>query len=80
MGDGGVSIPPGPPSEVDLGEIAMEGKMMRKTMEKMREYDIKQWEKNGKEGKMMENDEKNNGKMREYDIKQWEKKWERRGK
>jgi len=25
----------------------MEGKMMRKTMEKMREYDIKQWEKNG---------------------------------
>ena len=48
----------------------------------MREYDIKQWEKNGKEGKMMENDEKNNGKIREYDIKQWEKngkgveKWE----
>ena len=36
----------------------------------MREYDIKQWEKNGKGG---ENDEKNNGKMREYDIKQWEK-------
>ena len=46
--------------------------MMRKTMEKMREYDIKQWEKMGKEGKMMENDEKKNGKMREYDIKQWE--------
>ena len=39
----------------------------------MREYDIKQWEKMGEEGKMMENDEKNNGKMREYDIKQWEK-------
>ena len=39
----------------------------------MREYDIKQWEKMGKEGKMMEHDEKNNGKMREYDIKQWEK-------
>ena len=59
--------------DVKQGEIAMEGKMMRKTMEKMREYDIKQWEKMGKEGKMMENDEKNNGKMREYDIKQWEK-------
>jgi len=26
----------------------MEGKMMRKTMEKMREYHIKQWENNGK--------------------------------
>jgi len=26
---------------------------MRKTIEKMREYDIKQWEKMGKEGKMM---------------------------
>ena len=48
--------------DVKQGEIAMEGKMMRKTMEKMREYDIKQWEKMGKEGKMMENDEKNNGK------------------
>ena len=59
--------------DVKQGEIAMEGKMMRKTMEKMREYDIKQWEKMGKEGKMMEHDEKNNGKMREYDIKQWEK-------
>ena len=33
--------------------------MMRKTIEKMREYDIKQWEKKGKGG---ENDEKNNGK------------------
>ena len=32
--------------------------MMRKTIEKMREYDIKQWEKMGKE----ENYEKNNGK------------------
>jgi hypothetical protein len=37
----------------------MEGKMMRKTIEKMREYDIKQWEKNGIGG---ENDEKNKGK------------------
>ena len=73
MGDGGVSIPPWSALRGGLGEIAMEGKMMRKTMEKMREYDIKQWEKMGKEGKMMENDEKNNGKMREYDIKQWEK-------
>jgi len=26
----------------------MEGKMMRKTMEKMREYYVKQWENNGK--------------------------------
>jgi len=26
----------------------MEGKMMRKTMEKMREHHIKQWENNGK--------------------------------
>jgi len=26
----------------------MEGKMMRKTMEQMREYQIKQWENNGK--------------------------------
>ena len=51
----GYRFPPGPPSEVDLGEIAMEGKMMRKTMEKMREYDIKQWGKNGKGG---ENDGK----------------------
>ena len=33
--------------------------MMRKTIEKIREYDIKQWEKHGKGG---ENDEKNNGK------------------
>ena len=33
------------------GQIAMEGKMMRKTIEKMREYDIKQWEKKGKGGK-----------------------------
>ena len=51
----GYRFPPGPPSEVDTGQIAMEGKMMRKTIEKMREYDIKQWEKNGKGG---ENDEK----------------------
>ena len=33
--------------------------MMRQIIEKMREYDIKQWGKNGKGG---ENDEKNNGK------------------
>ena len=59
MGDGGVSIPPWSALRGGLGEIAMEGKMMRKTIEKMREYDIKQWEKNGKGG---ENDEKNNGK------------------
>ena len=26
----------------------MEGKNDKKTMEKMREYDVKQWEKNGK--------------------------------
>ena len=44
--------------------------MMRKTIEQMREYDIKQWEKNGKGG---ENDEKNNGKRRDFDIKQWKK-------
>ena len=44
--------------------------MMRKTMEKMREYDIKQWEKMGKEGKMMR---KTMEKMRDYDIKQWKK-------
>ena len=45
-------------------------KMMRKTMEKMREYDIKQWENMGKDGKMMR---KTMEKMRDYDIKQWEK-------
>jgi hypothetical protein len=38
----GYRFPPG------LGEIALEANMMRKTMEKMSEYDIKQWEKNGK--------------------------------
>ena len=59
MGDGGVSIPPRSALRGGLGEIAMEGKMMRQIIEKMREYDIKQWEKNGKGG---ENDEKNNGK------------------
>ena len=69
MGDGGVSIPPWSALRGGLGEIAMEGKMMRKTMEKMREYDIKQWEKMGKEGNMMR---KTMEKMREYDIKQWE--------
>ena len=42
----------------------------------MREYDIKQWEKKGKEGKMMR---KTMEKMRDYDIKQW-KKWESNGK
>ena len=46
----GYRFPPGPPSEVDSGQIAMEGKMMRKTMEKMREYDMgKKWENNGKQ-------------------------------
>ena len=42
--------------------------MMRKTIEKMREYDIKQWEKMGKEGKMMR---KTMEKRRDFDIKQW---------
>ena len=55
MGDVGVSIPPWSALRGGSGQIAMEGKMMRKTIEKMREYDIKQWEKNGKGG---ENDEK----------------------
>ena len=55
--------------------LAMEGKMMRKTIEKMREYDIKQWEKMGK-GKMMR---KTMEKRRDFDIKQW-KKWESNGK
>ena len=59
MGDVGVSIPPWSALRGGSGQIAMEGKMMRKTIEKMREYDIKQWEQNGKGG---ENDEKNNGK------------------
>ena len=59
LGDVGVSIPPWSALRGGSGQIAMEGKMMRKTIEKMREYDIKQWEKNGKGG---ENDEKNNGK------------------
>ena len=48
MGDGEVSTPPRSALRAGLGEIAMEGKMMRKTMGKMREYDVKQWEKNGK--------------------------------
>ena len=42
---------------------------------KMREYDIKQWEKMGKEGKMMR---KTMEKRRDFDIKQW-KKWESNG-
>ena len=37
---------------------------------KMREYDIKQWEKMGKEGKMMR---KTMEKRRDFDIKQWKK-------
>ena len=49
--------------------------MMRKTIEKMREYDIKQWEKMGKEGKMMR---KTMEKRKDFDIKQW-KKWESNG-
>ena len=65
MGDVGVSIPP---LRGGSGQIAMEGKMMRKTIEKMREYDIKQWEKKGKEGKMMR---KTMEKRRDFDIKQW---------
>ena len=72
----GYRFPPGPPSEVDLhGQIALGGKMMRKTIAKMREYDIKQWEKMGKEGKMMR---KTMEKRRGFDIKQW-KKWESNG-
>ena len=50
--------------------------MMRKTIAKMREYDIKQWEKMGKEGQMMR---KTMEKRRGFDIKQW-KKWESNGK
>ena len=42
----------------------------------MREYDIKQWEKMGKEGKMMRNDEKNNGKKEGL----WHKTMEKMGK
>jgi len=60
LGDVGVSIPPWSALPGGSGQIAMEGKMMRKTIEKMREYDIKQLEKDGKGG---ENDEK----------KQWKK-------
>jgi hypothetical protein len=48
LGAGGVSIPPWAVLRAGLGETAMEGKMMRKTMEQMREYQIKQWENNGK--------------------------------
>jgi hypothetical protein len=48
LGDGGVSIPPWSVLRSGLGETAMEGKMMRKSMEKMREYHVKQWENNGK--------------------------------
>ena len=36
----------------------------------MREYDIKQWEKTGKEGKMMR---KTMEKRRDFDIKEWKK-------
>ena len=43
----GVSIPPRSVLRSGLGETAMDGKMMRKTMEKMREYHVKQWENNG---------------------------------
>ena len=60
MGDGGVSIPPWSALRAGLGEIAMEGKVMRKTMEKMREYDVKQWEINGK---AMENLSRTLGKL-----------------
>ena len=50
--------------------LAMEGKMMRKTTEKMREYDRQHWEKMGKEGKMMRTTME---KRRDFDIKQWKK-------
>ena len=56
----GYRFPPGPPSEVDLGRLqwrgkgkkmGKEGKMMRKTMEKRRDFDIKQWKKWESNGK-----------------------------
>ena len=70
MGDGEVSTPPRSALRAGLGEIAMEGKMMRKTMEKTRGYDVKQWEKNGKTmetlsrtlGKLIKTRRKNGGK------------------
>ena len=65
----GYRFPPGPPSEVDLGDCNG-GENDEKNNGKMREYDIKQWEKMGKEGKMMR---KTMEKMRDYDIKQWKK-------
>ena len=40
--------------------MGKDGKMMRKTMEKMRDYDIKQWDKNGK---AMENSSRTLGKL-----------------
>ena len=56
--------------------MGKEGKMMEndeKNNGKMREYDVKQWEKNGKGG---ENDEKNNGKNERL----WYKTMEKMGK
>ena len=41
LGDVGVSIPPWSALRGGSGQIAMGGKMMRKTIEKMREYDIR---------------------------------------
>ena len=76
LGDVGVSIPPWSALRGGSGQIAMGGKMMRKTIAKMREYDIKQWGKIGKEGQMMR---KTMEKRRGFDIKQW-KKWESNGK
>ena len=40
--------------------MGKEGKMMRKTMEKRKDFDIKQWEKNGK---AMENLSRTLGKL-----------------
>ena len=59
--------------------MGKEGKMMENDENnngKMREYDIKQWEKMGKEGKMMR---KTMEKRKDFDIKQWKKKWESNG-
>ena len=73
--------------------MGKEGKMMRKTMEKRKDFDIKQWKKMGKQWKRWKEQGENNGKKmrkerkmmrktmekrRDFDIKQW-KKWESNG-
>jgi hypothetical protein len=47
LGDGGVLIPSGPPSELELGNYN-EGENNDKTMKKMKKYNVKYWKKNGK--------------------------------